>query len=297
MTSALVMRGMIGFYIFLFFLYLFGPLVVMGITAFNTPTYPQAYPFEGFTLDWFVKLWNHRAMMEGLRNSIIIGLGVVAISVPAGLAAAIIMNQIYHRARGLYYLVTISPLLTPGVIIGISTVIFWKDALGVTEFTKAAFYKGMILAVLGQSSFISAYCLLIFMARLTRFDRAQEEAALDLGASYPQVFWHILLPFMRPAIVSAVVIAFLSSFENYNTTTFAILADKTLVTVLAGEVRQGTTPALSALAVIIIGVSLVGALVYEVLKRREQNRAAQAQKRALIAESGEAESAPVPSSA
>ena len=294
MTSNLVMRGMIGFYILLFFAYLFGPLVVMGITAFNTPTYPQAYPFEGFTLDWFVKLWNHRAMMEGLQNSIIIGLGVVAISVPAGLAAAIIMNQIYHRARGLYYLITISPLLTPGVIIGISTVIFWKDALGVTDFTKAVFYKGMVLAVLGQSSFISAYCLLIFMARLTRFDRAQEEAALDLGASYPQVFWHILLPFMRPAIASAVVIAFLSSFENYNTTTFAILADKTLVTVLAGEVRQGTTPALSALAVIIIGISLVGAVFYEVLKRREQNRAAQAQKRALMAESGEAEPAAVP---
>ena len=55
---------MIGFYIVLFFLYLFGPLVVMSVTAFNTPNYPTAYPFEGFTLDWFVKLWNHRAMME-----------------------------------------------------------------------------------------------------------------------------------------------------------------------------------------------------------------------------------------
>ena len=188
MKSAVIMRGMVGFYIFLFFAYLFGPLIVMSITAFNSPNYPQAYPFESFTFDWFVKLWNDRAMMEGLRNSVIIGIGVIAISVPAGLAASIIMSQIYHRARGLFYLVTISPLLTPGVIIGISTVIFWKDVLGITDFTKAVFYKGIILAILGQSSFVSAYCLLIFMARLTRFDRAQEEAALDLGASYPQVF-------------------------------------------------------------------------------------------------------------
>ena len=162
------------------------------------------------------------------------------------------MNQIYHRARGLYYLVTVSPVLTPGVIIGISTVIFWKDMMGLTDVTKGLFYKGIVLTILGQSSFIAAYCLLIIMARLQRFDRAQEEAALDLGASYPQVFWHILLPFLKPALISAAVIAFLSSFENYNTTTFAILADKTLVTVLAGEVRQGTTPALRALAVIII---------------------------------------------
>jgi spermidine/putrescine transport system permease protein len=287
MTSGFALRVMLGFYVCLFFLYLFGPLVVMGVTAFNTPSYPQTIPFEGFTLDWFVKLYNHRQMREGLWNSVIIGIGVVALSVPIGLAASIIMNQIYHRARGLFYLVTVSPLLTPGVIIGISTVIFWKDAFGLTDFTKAVFYKGIILSILGQSSFIAAYCLLIIMARLSRFDRAQEEAALDLGATYPQVFRHVLLPFLRPALLSAGVIAFLSSFENYNTTTFAILADKTLVTVLAGEVRQGTTPALSALAVIIIGLSLLGAIVYEVLKRREERIASEMKERARLAERGE----------
>jgi spermidine/putrescine transport system permease protein len=288
MTSNAVMRGMIGFYIALFLLYLFGPLLVMSVTAFNTPNYPTVIPFEGFTLEWFGKLWNHRLMMEGLVNSFIIGFGVVAISVPIGLAASIIMNQIYHRARGLFYLVTVSPLLTPGVIIGISTVIFWKDAFGLTDWSKATFYKGIILSILGQSSFVAAYCLLIIMARLTRFDRAQEEAALDLGASYPQVFWHVLLPFLKPALLSAAVIAFLSSFENFNTTTFAILADKTLVTVLAGEARQGTTPALSALAVVIITISLAGALTYELMKRREEAADELMKERARLAERGEA---------
>jgi spermidine/putrescine transport system permease protein len=282
------MKAMIGFYVLLFFTYLFGPLLVMGITAFNTPNYPQAFPFESFTLNWFVKLWNHRQMMEGLRNSVIIGIGVVCLSVPVGLAASILMNQVYFRARGLFYLVTISPLLTPGVIIGISTVIFWKDVFGLTDITKATFYKGIILTIFGQTSFVAAYSLLILMARLSRFDRAQEEAALDLGASYPQVFWHILLPFMRPALLSAAVIGFLSSFENYNTTTFAILADKTLVTVLAGEVRQGTTPVLSALAVIIIIISLIGAVAYEIFKRREEAKTTAMKERARLAERGEA---------
>ena len=288
MTSKYVMKGMLAFYILIFFFYLFGPLLVMGVTAFNTPNYPQAYPIENFTLDWFTKLWNHRAMMEGLQNSLWIGLGVVAISVPVGLAASIMMSQIYHRARGLFYLVTVSPLLTPGVIIGISTVIFWKDVMSVTDVTKGIFYKGIVLSILGQSSFVAAYCLLIIMARLTRFDRSQEEAALDLGASYPQVFWHVLIPFLKPALLSASVIGFLSSFENYNTTTFAILADKTLVTVLAGEVRQGTTPVLSALAVIIITISLLGAIIYEILKRREESRAEEIKESARLAERGEA---------
>jgi spermidine/putrescine transport system permease protein len=128
--------------------------------------------------------------------------------------------------------------------------------------------------------------MLIFLSRLQRFDRAQEEAALDLGASYPQVFFHILLPFLKPAILSAAILAFLSSFENYNTTTFAILADKTLTTVLAGRVRQGTTPAISALAVIIIAVTLTGAITYEVLKRREDRVKAKRLQKAAEEERG-----------
>lgn len=286
MSSRMIMKAMIAFYIFLFFLYLFGPLMVMGVSAFNTESYPQAYPFEGFTWRWFGELLRDRDMIAGFWNSIIIGIGVVCLSVPIGLAASIVMGQIYHCARSVYYLITVSPVLTPGVIIGISTVIFWKDFTELTG-TKPAIYKGIILAILGQSSFIAAYCLLIIMARLQRFDRAQEEAALDLGATYPQVFWHILIPFLKPALLSASVIAFLSSFENYNTTTFAILADKTLVTVLAGRVRQGTTPALSALAVIIITITLVGAIAYEVMKRREERRSATAVMRAKLDERGD----------
>lgn len=294
----MVMKAMTGFYIALFFVYLFGPLAVMGVSAFNTENYPTAYPFTGFTMKWFAALFNDRDMMYGLWNSVIIGLGVICVSVPIGLAAAIIMQQIYHRARSLYYLVTVSPVLTPGVIIGISTVIFWKDFTEITG-TKPWLYKGVVLAILGQASFISAYCLLIIQARLQRFDKSQEEAALDLGASYPQVFWHILLPFLKPALFSAAVIAFLSSFENYNTTTFAILADKTLVTVLAGRVRQGTTPALSALAVLIIAVTIVGTIVYEILKRREERLAEESKSRARLAERGDVgvSAAPVPAGA
>jgi spermidine/putrescine transport system permease protein len=281
MSSRIFLRTALVGYLILFFTFLFGPLVVMSITAFNTPEYPQAWPIEGFTLDWFGKLANDRNLMEGLVNSLWIGVFVVALSVPLGLAGAIVMTQIYSRARSLYYLVVVSPVLTPGVIIGISTVIFWKD---VTEISGThLLFNGILLATLGQSTFISAYCMLMFMSRLQRYDRAQEEAALDLGASQTQVFMHILVPFLRPAIFSAGVIAFLSSFENYNTTTFAILANKTLTTVLAGRVRAGTTPAISAFAVIVIAITVVCAILYEVIKRAELRRE-EARSRSAVAE-------------
>ena len=267
MSSRTFMRMMLAFYMLVFFGFLFGPLLIMGVSSFNTSTYPQVYPFEGFTLDWFNKLLNDRDMVYGIKNSLWIGMFVVLLSVPIGLAGAMMMSQVYSRARAFYYVVVVSPVLTPGVIIGISTVVFWRD---MTTMTGTRFlYDGVILSVLGQSSFISAYCMLMFLSRLQRFDRAQEEAGQDLGASQTQIFFHVLLPFLRPAIFSSAVLAFLSSFENYNTTTFAILADKTLTTVLAGRVRQGTTPAISALAVLIISVTVCGAIIYELLKRRE----------------------------
>lgn len=270
-------------YVALFFTYLFAPLAVMGITAFNTASYPAVTPFEGFTLDWFTTILNDDEIMRGLSMSLWIGVLVVLISVPVGLAGAMVMTQVSARARPFYYLIVVSPVLTPGVIIGISTVIFWKDMT--TLVGMRSLFDGVLMTVVAQSSFISAYCMLIFLARLQRFDRGLEEAAFDLGAGNAQVFFHVMLPFLAPAALSSAVIAFLSSFENYNVTTFAILADKTLTTVLAGRVRQGTTPAISALAVLIITVTVVGAIAYEVIRRRKDARAVRRRETALAAES------------
>lgn len=273
MNSKTIMKIMVGFYIALFFGYLFGPLILMGAAAFNASSFPQVSPWEGFTLRWFVELYEDDQMVEGFVNSLWIGLGVILLSVPIGLAGALLMTQVHARVRPIYYTVVVSPVLTPGVILGISTLVFW-DRLGtlVEAEYESLYYNGIWLSIVGQSTFISAYCMLVFLARLQRFDRTQEEAALDLGATHVQVFWKIMVPFLRPAIFSAAVLAFLTSFENYNTTVFTIQAESTLTTVLAGKVRLGTKPDLSALAVLIIGLTLIGAVVYEFMRRREMAR-------------------------
>ena len=264
----MVTRGLLLIYLLAFFAFLLGPLVILGVTAFNTSAYPQVVPFDGPTGQWFAALWDDRDVVYGLQNSVRIGVCVVLLSVPLGLAGALAMEQVYRRARALFYLVVVAPVLTPGVIIGISTVIFWHDLTIATGWR--ALYSGFTLTVLAQSSFIASYCMLLVLARLQRFDRALEEAALDLGAGRAQVFAHILLPFLRPALLSAAVLAFLSSFENYNTTTFAILADKTLTTVLAGRVRQGTSPELGALVVLIVAVTVAAALLAELVRGRRR---------------------------
>ena len=266
-------RWLLVAFVLLFFLYLFGPLIIMGITAFNSSAFPRVTPWECFSVEWFDVLKNDNRLMEGLRNSVFIGLGVVALAVPIGLAGALILTQVSASLRAFYYTVVISPILVPGVVLGISTLLFWDRIGAMLGFSRESlFYNGFFLTIIGQSTFISAYTMLIFISRLQRFDPVQEEAALDLGATHVQAFRKVLLPFLKPAIFSAAVLAFLASFENYNTTVFTIVAESTLTTVLASKVRYGIDPSISALAVVIVAITLFAAALFEVRKRRDTKR-------------------------
>ncbi len=265
-----VQKVLVTGFVVLFFVYLFGPLIVMGLSAFNTSNFPRMSPWDCFSIEWFDVLMQDSRLISGVRNSVFIGIGVVLLAVPIGLAGALMLMQASARVRPWYYTITIAPILVPGVVLGISTLLFWDRfglILGASE--DSIFYDGIFLTIVGQATFISAYTMLIFIARLQRFDPGLEEAALDLGASHVQAFRKILLPFLRPAIGSAAVLAFLASFENYNTTIFTIVSSSTLTTVLASKVRYGIDPSISALAVTIVFLTLVGAVIYEIVKRRE----------------------------
>ncbi|WP_417272085.1 ABC transporter permease [Celeribacter halophilus] len=260
-----------GAYAIAFFTFLFGPLVIMVITAFNSSRFPRVVPWECFTTGWFGELLGNARLMDGLLNSVIIGLGVVALAVPIGLAGALALSELPAKLRAMLYTVLILPILIPGVVLGISTIVLWGQisrGLG-----AGAIYNGFFLTIVGQITFVSAYAMLVFIARLQRFDATQTEAALDLGATPGQAFRKILLPFMAPAIGSAAFITLLASFENYNTTVFTVLSESTFTTALASKVRHGTDPSLSALAVIIITITLVGALTNEAYQRRKAAQA------------------------
>ena len=286
MKSQYVLNFFLGLYIFIFLSYLFGPLIIMSITAFNSAEFPAISPWECFSWRWFNEgkiaydgqhlagLATDWRLRDGLIKSLIIGVGVVILSVPIGMAASIVLTQVHSRLRTIFYSISIMPVLFPGVIIGISTVVLWDRiaTIGGDGFIADLGRNGIFLTILGQTCFISTYCFLIFVARLQRFDQTQEEAALDLGASQTQVFFKILIPYLMPAIASSAVIAFLASFENYNTTVFSILSEQTLTTVIASKVRLGISPAISALALVIIALTLIAAIIYEILRRREDRK-------------------------
>ncbi len=258
-------------YLVMFFTYLLGPLILMSITAFNSASFPQVSPWEVFTFEWFRVLFNDERILNGVKNSFIVGFFTVIMSVTMGLAGALILTQVWPKIRATYYTIIIAPILIPGVVLGISTLVFWQRASAFMGLPNESFLlNGIFLTVMGQSTFIASYCMLVFVARLQRYDVGLTEAALDLGATHVQAFRKIQLPFLLPAVGSAAVLAFLASFENYNTTTFTFQKYPTLTIELVQKVRYGINPSISALAFIIVCLTVFFALLHEVKTRRAQ---------------------------
>lgn len=255
-----IAKALFRLYMAVFFLYLFAPLAVMGLATFNTSRFPTVTPWQGTTLKWFQELASDQPMWHAVWTSALIAALVALVSLPVGTAAALLLTSLHGRAKGFLYALMVSPLLMPGVVIGIATLVLWRQ-LGVGG--------GLFLIVLAQSSFIICYVMLMVAARLQRFDRTQEEAALGLGASRFMVFRRVLLPFLKPALIASTFLAVLQSIENYNTTLFVRGFETPLTVFIATKVRTGLTPAVNALALIMITVAIIGAIAYEIMRRRQ----------------------------
>ncbi len=247
-------------YLVIFFAYMFLPLTFMVAAAFNASPTPSVTDWQGFSLRWFEALPQDERFIQGLGHSLLIAAGVIALSIPLGLAGALVLTRLQSGAATLLYTVLVSPILTPGIVLGVTTMIFWRDSFGVEA--------GLLTATIAQSAYIASYCMLMFMARLQRQDRVLEEAALDLGASSFFVFRRVTLPFLMPTVLSASVIAFLQSIENYNTTFFAIGGSWTLVTEIGARMRFGLSPVINVIGVIFVVLTICAATLWVVARQR-----------------------------
>lgn len=282
-----VRQNLAHLYMVLFLVFLLAPLVVMSGAAFNDSKLPSIVPWRGWTTVWFTEMVNDQRMMWAFVNTLWVALAVAVIAVVIGTASAILINSISGRVRTVLYGLMISTILIPGVVIGISTMIMWTKlggALFGPDGKPWPFIPGLHLSVLGQVSYIAAMVMLLVLARLQSFDAGLEEAALDLGASHAQMMRRILLPHLYPAIAAGAAVAFFQSIENFNVTQFTRGGADTLTVYVFSKVRSGITPTINALAFLLICVTLVLALVYEINRRRKARIEAEREAEARRAE-------------
>ena len=268
-------------YIVLFFIFLFAPLVITSVLAFNDSQFPSL-PWNGFTLDWFLSdtdartgIFHDAGNLRSIWVSAKTAFFVSILSLVVGTCAAFLFEQERFPFKNTLYFLMLTPLVIPGVILGISLLsagnrlgAFLEDSLGLEVlFLGPSFW----LVVLGQFSFIATFVTLVVSARLKKFDPALEEAALNLGANRFEVIWFITLKFLRPSLLGAGAVAFLMSFENFNTTLFLYSSEETLPISLYSQLRDGSTPVINAISLLLImGTSILAFLNLYFNKRKAE---------------------------
>lgn len=253
-------------YVTLFFVYLALPIMVVCVFAFNDSVFPSL-PWEGFTMAWFfgteapfIGVFHERSILRAIGTSAFVAMWVSGLSVVVGTCNAFLFVRHDFRGKGFLYILMLLPLIIPGVILGISILVFASSIANTLENATGLWFDrlrpGLILVIFGQFSFITTFATLVISTRLQKFDQSLEEAALNLGATRWGAIRQITLPFLRPAIVGAAIVAVLMSFENFNTTLMLVGSDSPLTITMFDKLKQGSTPVLNAVSLLLIIVSV-----------------------------------------
>ena len=271
LPSSRLYKNSFHIFIIIYFVVLFAPLLVTCVLAFNDSMFPSL-PWNGFTLDWFfsdgpekIGIFHDNTNLRSIFVSFKVAIAVSILSTIVGTCAAFLFEQEDFRFKNALYFLMIAPLVIPGVILGISILVFTNNFGLFLEETFGLdvgfLMPGYWLVVLGQFSFITTMVALVVSARLKKFDRTLEEAAYNLGANRLEVIWFITLKYLRPSIIGGAALAFLMSFENFNTTLFLTGSESTLPITLYLQVRDGSTPVINAISFLLIVTTSIFAVI------------------------------------
>jgi spermidine/putrescine transport system permease protein len=258
-SGAWVLRA----FFFLVVLFLYAPIAILLIFSFNKSAVPT-FPLSGFTLHWYREFLSNNDLRGALETSAIIAslssLGAVAL----GILTSIALTRRRFRGKSAVSALMLSPLVIPYVVFGISLLLLFHQ-LGVP--------RSLLTVVIGHIVISLPYTILVLVPRLNQIDISLEEAAFDLGASRFRTFRSITLPLIVPAVVSAFLIAFTTSFDEYAVASFVVGSRVTFPIYLYSALRfPDQLPQVIAVAVVVLVVSLTVVIAAEVGRRVAEKR-------------------------
>lgn len=220
------------------------PIILTVIYSFNASKISSVW--EGFSLKWYVELFQDRDLGEALRNSLILAVLSCILAVFIGTSGALGMYRRKSRLNDAVAYVSTIPIMIPEIILGM---------VFLSIFSLMGLPFGMVTLVIAHTTFCVPYIYSMVKARLVGMDKSLEEAALDLGASPMRVFFDITLPLIMPAILSGVMLAFAMSFDDVVISIFVTGPTvNTLPVKIYTKLKTGVTPEINALATLLLAV-------------------------------------------
>jgi spermidine/putrescine transport system permease protein len=240
------LAGRIGFISFVLIV-LYGPLVLLAIFSFND-SIVLSLPWAGFTTKWYSQAIADRQLRTAVWNSVVVACVVAPICLVLGTLTAFALTRFRFRMRGLIAGLVGAPLVLPWLVIGIAALLFFSQLHKVVPFFQLSLRTVIATQIVCTFPLVAA----IVSAQLFRFEKAQEEAAIDMGASRLQVLRHVILPHIAPALAAAAIFAFTWSFNNFEISFFTIGFQETFPTWVYGTVRNSQhLPVVNAISTLI----------------------------------------------
>jgi spermidine/putrescine transport system permease protein len=241
------------------FLYL--PIGVLFVFSFSTNT-TLKFPIEGYTIDWYAAVFKNEQLLTAARNSLVVGLLSATVATGLGLAAGIAIVRFRFAGRGLLLALTGAPLVVPFIMLAVALFLLF-NLLDVP--------RSLLTIAAGHSVIALPYAALILLSRLIGLDPALEDAAMDLGASYPTTLRKVVLPLLGPSLLSAWLTCFIVSFDEVALAVFLAGGDQTFPVFLYGQLRFAQTlPVMIAMAVLLmLGTVTLTLVAYAIRSRSE----------------------------
>lgn len=243
--------------------FLYAPILILLIFSFNNSEVPT-FPLSGFTLHWYREFISNSDLRGALETSAIIAALSSVGAVVLGTLASIALVRRRFRGKAPVSALLLSPLVIPYVVFGISLLLLFHT-LGIP--------RSILTVVIGHIVISLPYAILVLMPRLQQIDSSLEEAAYDLGAGRLRTFRSITLPLIAPAVVSAYLIAFTTSFDEYAVASFVVGTRVTFPIYLYSALRfPNQLPQVIAVAVVVITISLLVVVAAEIGRRIVERR-------------------------
>ena len=249
MVESRVTRVVLRFATVLVVAFLYLPLIILAIYAFN-PSRLQAWPPTGFTLHWFAEAAANPSVIRAVGNTFVVATLATAIALVLGTLAALAVQRYSFFGRQTISFFLVLPIALPGVVTGIALR---------TTFVTFGIEFGLFTIVIGHATFCVVVAYNNVIARLRRLPRSPEEASLDLGANSFTTFRRVTLPGMATALLSGGLLAFALSFDEIIVTNFTAGAGTQTIPmwILTAIQRPTELPVVNVVALILILLSVI----------------------------------------
>ena len=251
--------SLIKLYTILVYVFMFAPIVVVIILAFN-PQQFGSFPMDGFSLRWFVRLAQNEVILMAFKNSLVLGSLTAVCTTCVAIPAAMAFVRYEFPGKNSLNTLLLAPIMVPEVILGVALLLFirWLQQP-----------KSFALLLVGHVVITLPYVLLVVQARLVGIRTDYEEAAKSLGANAFQTFREITLPLLLPAIFAGMLFSFTISFDDITATLFwATAQNQTVPVKIFGMLRNSISPEINALGAVMIVLTVSTPLLAGYLARR-----------------------------